>query len=571
MKGIYKIALMFLALCAIFTLASCSNSGNIETTVNVVARNNKITLQASFVDKENGLFSQYTPYAYIYEMDGNNVGDQIESLSFSLDSDESSGNNYVANELAFDDLEEETSYTVRITVTISGRSHTLYDKVVATNDLGTEENPISITNTSEFLAMANDREGYYRLEADLDFTGVEVTPLFNSSSRRFEGGLDGGNHKISNITISSNNQYNGLFGVNAGTIKNLIVENITMTSERTSEMNCGLLVGYSIGVIDNCQIINGTLTAKSTAYTLTYAQNVGGLVGLVGGTREGIAVTNCKLENVTITVDARHKASIGGLIGEISLSTSIRRTQTISGNDADTTITVNQEIKASITDDVNINVGGFAGLAASYISNSVATSDITVKTVKASSANYENGLKNYTLAVGGFVGTTYDNINRAFETVAFFGSIDVDATEVYTTYVAGLVAVLGNNFKVKDSVVALDALTIKGPVQAEEETPTTEAEGDAETEVTGPTYSLTYGEIFATNVTYDNPDGKVTNVISIKQITPSVTSDYITEIPTNYVALTEAMINDFTNYYVDESGNVIQECVMVKYLNSYLA
>ena len=184
---------------------------------------------------------------------------------------------------------------------------------------------------------------------------------------------------------------------------------------------------------------------------------------------------------------------------------------------------------------------------------------------------YENGLKNYTLAVGGFVGTTYDNINRAFETVAFFGSIDVDATEVYTTYVAGLVAVLGNNFKVKDSVVALDALTIKGPVQAEEETPTTEAEGDAETEVTGPTYSLTYGEIFATNVTYDNPDGKVTNVISIKQITPSVTSDYITEIPTNYVALTEAMINDFTNYYVDESGNVTQECVMVKYLNSYLA
>lgn len=553
MKIFTKITIFFATILAVITLSSCNANSDIKTSVNVVARNNKITLQAEFDDPTGKIFSDYTPYAYIYDMDGSEVNGQLDSQSFNLDDEATSGNHYVADELVFTDLDEETQYTVRITVTIDSRSYTLFDELVETNDLGTEENPISINNTEEFLDIANDREGFYKLDADLDFTDVEVEPLFTTTSRQFEGGFDGQGHTIKNIELSSNNQYNGLFGVNNGEIKNLKIENITLTTERTSEMNCGLLVGYNTGVIDNCEIVGGTINANSTAYTLTYKQNVGGLVGYVGGSKEGIAVTNSKISNVTINVEARHEANVGGLIGEAGFASSVRRAHKISGNEATTTINVNQQIKAAITDAVNINVGGFIGTSASAISNCVASSAIKVTTQKAESATIDKGLEVYNLNVGGFAGSTYDNVTRQIETIGFFGSIEVAAIPVYTTNVAGLIAELGNYIKIKDSVVNLTSLKILGPVADSDTEETTEPNAlaeDAEEPTKEVEYKLNYGEIFASiDITVDYLVDN--NISSINEVTPEVTGavDYITVANTNRVTVNDEFKNKFAIYY----------------------
>lgn len=560
MKLFTKVAIFFTTLLAIVTLSSCNANSDIKTSVNVVARNNKITLQAEFDDATGKIFSDYTPYAYIYDMDGSEVNGQLDSQSFNLDDEATSGNHYVADELVFTDLDEETQYTVRITVTIDSRSYTLFDELVETNDVGTEENPILINNTEEFLDMANDREGFYKLDADLDFTDVEVEPMFTTTSRQFEGGFDGQNHTIKNIELSSNNQYNGLFGVNNGEIKNLKIENITLTTERTSEMNCGLLVGYNTGVIDNCEIVGGTINANSTAYTLTYKQNVGGLVGYVGGSKEGIAVTNSKISNVTINVEARHEANVGGFIGEAGFASSVRRAHKISGNEATTTINVNQQIKAAITDPVNINVGGFIGTSASAISNCVASSNIKVTTQKAESATIDKGLKIYNLNVGGFAGSTYDNVTRQIETVGFFGSIEVEAVPVYTTNVAGLIAELGNYIKVKDSVVKLNGLTISGPtlVEATEEATDGSEDGTTEEPAKEVEYKVTYGEIFAVRSSEEITTEYLeeNQITSINQITPTLSGEesYRVSVPTYYVTVDDAFKEKYNTYYDGQSA-----------------
>lgn len=560
MKLFTKVAIFFTTLLAIVTLSSCNANSDIKTSVNVVARNNKITLQAEFDDATGKIFSDYTPYAYIYDMDGSEVNGQLDSQSFNLDDEATSGNHYVADELVFTDLDEETQYTVRITVTIDSRSYTLFDELVETNDVGTEENPILINNTEEFLDMANDREGFYKLDADLDFTDVEVEPMFTTTSRQFEGGFDGQGHTIKNIELSSNNQYNGLFGVNNGEIKNLKIENITLTTERTSEMNCGLLVGYNTGVIDNCEIVGGTINANSTAYTLTYKQNVGGLVGYVGGSKEGIAVTNSKISNVTINVEARHEANVGGLIGEAGFASSVRRAHKISGNEATTTINVNQQIKAAITDPVNINVGGFIGTSASAISNCVASSNIKVTTQKAESATIDKGLEVYNLNVGGFAGSTYDNVTRQIETVGFFGSIEVEAVPVYTTNVAGLIAELGNYIKVKDSVVKLNGLTISGPtlVEATEEATDGSEDGTTEEPAKEVEYKVTYGEIFAVRSSEEITTEYLeeNQITSINQITPTLSGEesYRVSVPTYYVTVDDAFKEKYNTYYDGQSA-----------------
>ena len=76
MKGLKKIAGLFIALLLAVVITACSSTGGIETSLNVASRNNKLTLVANFTDENQRIFTDYTPYAYIYNMDGNNVADE---------------------------------------------------------------------------------------------------------------------------------------------------------------------------------------------------------------------------------------------------------------------------------------------------------------------------------------------------------------------------------------------------------------------------------------------------------------------------------------------------------------
>lgn len=89
-----------------------------------------------------------------------------------------------------------------------------------------------------------------------------------SSTVLFEAVLDGNNYTISGIYLEVTKNYQGLFGGNQGTIKNLKIEDLYVKGDG----NIGAVVGYNKnGIIENCYLSNSQVIGTDN--------NVGGIVG----------------------------------------------------------------------------------------------------------------------------------------------------------------------------------------------------------------------------------------------------------------------------------------------------
>ncbi|MGM9532165.1 hypothetical protein, partial [Intestinibacter sp.] len=127
------------------------------------------------------------------------------------------------------------------------------------------------------------------LADDLELEGVEIAPI-GTEENPFEGTFNGSNNKI-NVIISSEDDYQGLFGYNKGTIKKL-----NLSGKVTGKNYVGGLVAVNEGTIQN---ITSNVTIKVTE------DYVGGIAGKNSGT-----VDRCKN---TATIDARD--FMGGIVG----------------------------------------------------------------------------------------------------------------------------------------------------------------------------------------------------------------------------------------------------------------
>ncbi len=120
--------------------------------------------------------------------------------------------------------------------------------------------------------MRDNLWAHYILMADIDLNGMAWSPIGTDASR-FTGNLDGNCHSISNLTISSTADYQGLFGCIGpeGGVSDLRLENVSVSGASY----VGALVGRSYGTIASCSatgIITGT------------GDYIGGLVGICDGT-----------------------------------------------------------------------------------------------------------------------------------------------------------------------------------------------------------------------------------------------------------------------------------------------
>lgn len=119
----------------------------------------------------------------------------------------------------------------------------------------------------------------YKLMADLDLGGAQWTPI----NRNLKSIIDGNNHKISNLTITSSGELDvsevGLFGTFSGIIQNLELENVNINVS-TFAQNATSTSGYTgvgalVGVMENGYIIN----CKVSGYVVAKENNVGGFIG----------------------------------------------------------------------------------------------------------------------------------------------------------------------------------------------------------------------------------------------------------------------------------------------------
>jgi len=190
---------------------------------------------------------------------------------------------------------------------IEGQTYPFFKSGVGT---GTPDDPYQIATKADLLAMAAYTSYYdkcFILTADIDLAGqVFTTAIIAASSSSgwpfegttFMGTFDGNGHKITNLTIDGgSNWYIGLFGYidSGGSVKNLGIENCTVTGSLYTSYCMGGLAGYSTGSISNCYS-----TGEITGYF-----DVGGLVG-----ENYSNISNC-YSTVTVSGGIR----VGGLVG----------------------------------------------------------------------------------------------------------------------------------------------------------------------------------------------------------------------------------------------------------------
>ena len=132
--------------------------------------------------------------------------------------------------------------------------------------------------------------------ADLDFHGVEWTPIKQLGRGDYPVHIKGNGHKIMNFTINSGKPA-AIISTLVGNIDNLHVENAVVNGAG----QVGTLVGKMYGNVTNCSAKNVKVTAKSDAKENGYyveADKVGALVGQI---QEGsFNVENCSVENAEI-------------------------------------------------------------------------------------------------------------------------------------------------------------------------------------------------------------------------------------------------------------------------------
>ena len=167
------------------------------------------------------------------------------------------------------------------------------------------------------------------LDKNIDLTGKDWTPIGTDYDNSYKGTFDGGGHTITGLTVTTNDQFVGLFGYlnRAGTVKNVVMEGIQITSNHMFG-NTGGVAGFSWGTIENCSVSGsvsgtkcvggvvgaqkaGSITGCSSSATVKGTVDVGGVAGEKWGSMTACYATG----NVTLEIDSPKNLSGGGLVG----------------------------------------------------------------------------------------------------------------------------------------------------------------------------------------------------------------------------------------------------------------
>ena len=202
------------------------------------------------------------------------------------------------------------------------------------------------------------------LTADIDLTGKDWTPIGTSFKNSYTGTFDGGGHTITGLTVTTNDKYAGLFGYigNAGTVKNVVMEGVLITSNNGSSQ-AGGVAGFSRGTIENCSVSGsvsgtvyvggvvgaqwgGSITGCSSSATVKGTVDVG---GVAGQTNSNATMTACYATgNVTLEIAPINNIDVGGAVG-------------FNGGSRILACYATGNVTSTGSSTVNVYIGGFCG------------------------------------------------------------------------------------------------------------------------------------------------------------------------------------------------------------------
>lgn len=246
------------------------------------------------------------------------------------------------------------------------------------------ENVIEIENGEQLAALAvavnggNTFAGYtVKLTADLNLDNQDWTPIgrvIGYPAVAFAGTFDGNSHVIYNMKTSANDAEQasaGLFGSITGTVKNLTLKNVTVSSTHYA----GAITGYTGSAdaqIINCMVDGGKITSTPEQVNDSYdnGDKVGGIIGYCANA----TVKNCTVKNVTITA----YRDLGGIAGCADGANTTIENNTV-GKNVKVVVDNTQNYKNYTTNE-EYNAGSIVGRLAngSEIKNCTGTATITL-------------------------------------------------------------------------------------------------------------------------------------------------------------------------------------------------
>ena len=172
------------------------------------------------------------------------------------------------------------------------------------------------------------------LADNIDLTGKDWTPIGTSFGNSYTGTFDGNGKTITGLTVTGSDRYTGLFGFIKGTVKNVVLTEINITSGTFVSGVAGWSFG---GNIENCSVSGsvsgsdvggvvgyqqgGSITGCSSSATVKGTQRAGGVAGT---TNSGATLTACYATgDVTVENDGTSNAWAGGVVGSNAYSTVI--------------------------------------------------------------------------------------------------------------------------------------------------------------------------------------------------------------------------------------------------------
>ena len=266
---------------------------------------------------------------------------------------------------------------------------------------------IMITTLDQLIAFAKDVNGgnTYKgktvmLGADIDLCNMEWTPIGNSTNK-FQGTFDGNNKTVSNLSITGNSSYVGLFGyTTGGEIKNLTVENAKVSGY--------LGVGVVAGSPYTSDYTNITVTGHVEVNGMAYVGGVGGRNAYADWTNITVAVDDTSYVKADSVEDGTaYRTYVGGVVGFMG-----------EGSQKVTNVKSNIDVIGS-----TIDVGGIVGIAyyGNTFENVTCTGDVTI-TGAAEAADAEE--------LGGIAGVWNNGgADVTFTDCSFTGKLTANITE----------------------------------------------------------------------------------------------------------------------------------------------
>ena len=257
---------------------------------------------------------------------------------------------------------------------------------------GTEEDPYLIATAGDLMQMKTDTKACYKLTDDIDCSSIDLYPVYE-----FSGTLDGGNHVVSNLKLTSrNNIRTGIFGsTDKATIKNIEFYNAQMSL--SGDYEAGLIAATSSDTkFENIRVRRlsvtgddfqgefGGISGKSCLKTAFNGCEIAGadivlpsnncVGGIVGDIRTGTTITGCAVRgNLTAC------STLGGIVGS-----------TTTGDEVISQCHVDADLKAENT------IGGIAG----FLDRSKVMSNYVEGTIEATKPSRWN----HSISIGGIAG-----------------------------------------------------------------------------------------------------------------------------------------------------------------------